>query len=228
MKINPDLYSFFFPRTMEVKPSDFNGKIKIVKFGNHYAAWVGGFEQSGPIVAGLWKKATDNIEMERGGKLLILGLGCGAMVNYLAKKFPQAQIVGVEIDPVMLALGKKYFGLGKTAPLKIVNDDALSFLNNSKQAKFDLIAVDLYNGRSFDKRFTHRVFFNKLDQNLTKTGTLIFNLLTTKSSNFEPGKFLDKLAPFFVITKKIRVNYTHTIYNTVVFCSRKKKHPDTE
>src|SRR5512136_2576833 len=99
----------FFPRTIEKNNSDFNGEVKVVQFLNQTAIWSGGFEQSGPLVAGLWKRASDQYpgDPRQVREILILGLGGGAAVKILRQKFPQALITGVEIDPLMIVLGRK-------------------------------------------------------------------------------------------------------------------------
>lgn len=124
--------------------SKFNGQIKIKKYLWETSVWVGGFEQSGPLVKAVWKNALKNVTIAP-KNVLILGLGCGIAAKLISKKFPNALIIGVEIDPVMIEVGKKYFDLEKIPKLKIVCKDAKTFLGKNKK-KFDLILVDVYLG----------------------------------------------------------------------------------
>lgn len=124
--------------------SKFNNQIKIKKYLWETSVWVGGFEQSGPLVKAVWEKALENIT-ETPKTVLILGLGCGIVAKLIAKKFPDALITGVEIDPVMIEVGEKYFGLGKIPKLKIINVDAKIFLKKYKK-KFDVVINDVYVG----------------------------------------------------------------------------------
>ena len=41
----------------------------------------------------------------------MIGLGAGSISTYLARAMPDAQIDVVELDPGVIAAGKKYFGL---------------------------------------------------------------------------------------------------------------------
>jgi spermidine synthase len=170
------MLDWFIPQTVEVITSKFNGEIKIKKISGEYVVWAGGFEQSGFLVEKLWEKALGNlpagkagVAMEQCNNALVLGLGCGSILKPLQKKFPKAKIIGIEIDPVMINLGEKYFDLDKVENLKIVCQDAKVFLQKTKQ-KFDLILVDAYLGEK-------RVNFNNLKKFLNKNGVILVNKL---------------------------------------------------
>ncbi len=124
--------------------SKFNGQIKIKKYLWETSVWVGGFEQSGPLVKAVWQKALKNVTIAP-KSVLILGLGCGVAAKLISQKFPNALITGVEIDPVMIDVGKKFFDLSKIKNLKIVCEDAHNFLKKNK-TEFDLVIDDLYLG----------------------------------------------------------------------------------
>lgn len=145
--------------------SKVNGEIKIKFFFGRPAVWVGGYEQSGPMVHNLWKKSLKSIDEPH--NVLILGLGCGEAAKIISEKFPQAKITGIEIDPVIIDIGKKYFGLDRIPNLKIVLGDANKSLPNGK---FDLVLVDIYKGN-------RRVKTKNVDKLLTKNGLAIFNVL---------------------------------------------------
>lgn len=124
--------------------SKFNGQIKLTKnWRGQYSVWVGGFEQSGPVyVEKIWRDGLKRVPFVP-KKVLILGLGCGTLVKLISKKWPRAKITGVEIDPVMINLGKKYFRLGEFPNLKIILSDAREF---KPTRPFDLVLSDTYIG----------------------------------------------------------------------------------
>lgn len=149
-----------YPQTVETVTSKHNGQIKVVKNRGEYSVWVGGFEQSGNFyVQKIWKKKLDTISRNI-KSVLILGLGCGTVAGIVGQKWPKAKIVGVEIDPVMIGLGKKYFGLGRISSLKIVNQDARDFIKSTNR-KFDLILVDAYIGNKKKNIVVPQGFLNK-------------------------------------------------------------------
>ena len=47
-------------------------------------------------------------------RILMIGLGAGSISTYLGRAMPDVQIDVVEIDPGVIAAGKKYFGLRET------------------------------------------------------------------------------------------------------------------
>ena len=150
--------------------SKFNGEVKVKKYLWETSVWVGGFEQSGPLVRDIWQKAIKGLPPPGRGEalrnVLILGLGCGIAAKLLIKKFPQAKITGVEIDPVMIEIGKKYFNL---LDIKIKITDAKKFIKTTKQ-KFDLILVDTYLGGK-------QVLLKNLKNVLAKEGVVLVNKL---------------------------------------------------
>jgi len=146
------MLDWLYPQTVEIVHSKINGEIEVVKSRGRYSVWVGGFEQSGSVyVEKLWKKGLREAEkyfLHPPKSVLILGFGCGTAAKLISQKWPYAHIVGVEIDPVMIQLGKKYFGLDTVSNLKIIKADACKQVRllAKKKQKFDLILVDTYLG----------------------------------------------------------------------------------
>ncbi len=172
------------PQTVAILQSKFNGEIKVVKTRGQYAIWVGGFEQSGLLVENVWQKGLREISFLP-KNILILGLGGGTLAQLINNKWPSAKMTGVEIDPAMIKLGKKYFGLSNFKNLEIIIKDVNLF---SSRQKFDLVLVDLYRG-GYSKKFSGKKF-------LSKNGVIIANVLTfPKLQNGEYNKLL-----FFRIT----------------------------
>lgn len=63
-------------------------------------------------------------------RVLVLGLGGGALCTYLHQTFPSLSVEGVEIDPTMVDLAKKYFGFKPSEKLKSHIADGLSFVRD--------------------------------------------------------------------------------------------------
>ena len=59
-------------------------------------------------------------------KILVLGLGAGSIVKVINKYFPKSKITAVEIDPMMVEIGKKHFDLEKARNLEIIIGDAFN------------------------------------------------------------------------------------------------------
>ena len=74
------------------------------------------------------------------GNILLLGVGGGSLHTHLVGLLPKANILGVEIDPTIIKLGSRYFGLDSS---KVVCEDANVFLRKHV-GTYDVIFVDIY------------------------------------------------------------------------------------
>ena len=145
--------------------------------------------------------------------VLILGLGAGSVINAINKHFPKARILGIEIDPMMIELGKKYLNLSECKNLEIKIADAFKWVQKSgdsnHQTIFDLILIDLYLGRKVPEKMESEKFLSAIKELLTNKGIVIFNFLRTKEKKIEFQEFLNKLKKSYPHIKVIKplVNY---------------------
>lgn len=135
-------------KILEKRKSKFNGEIKVVRtlgMGNYIQ--VNGLTQSGGIVESIWKKTLSKVKKKdkKVNDVLIFGLGGGSVAKLIRKNFPDSKIVGIEIDPVMVELGKKYLELDKWG-VDIKIKDIRKFKTRNS---FDLVIVDTYLGDKY-------------------------------------------------------------------------------
>jgi spermidine synthase len=78
-------------------------------------------------------------------RALLLGLGGGAMVRFLAAYFPDCALTIIEHDPAILRLARRHFHV--TQPVELA--DAYEAVRYA-EARYDAILVDLYGGRGFN------------------------------------------------------------------------------
>jgi len=183
----------FFPQIVYKVKSKISGVVVVKEQFGRPTLHVQGLIQSGGIIKGIWKKPLGKVAKTR--RVLVLGLGGGTVVQLIKKRHPQAEIVGVEIDPEIIKVGKKFFGLGGIKKLKIVNTDALKWVNHYRGEKFDLVLVDLYVGSQFPQEAEERGFLDGLKRMLAKNGMVIFNRLRIRKDNLE--LFEEKLKKHF-------------------------------
>ncbi len=126
---------------------------------------------------------------------LILGLGGGTAAKLVNQFWPEAKIVGIEIDPVIIGLAKKYFALGKISSLKIINADAAEWVK--RKEKFDLILVDVYLGDKVPKSCETKEFLKNIKKLISPGGFVIFNRLNYKEKKKETEDFIKKLEKIF-------------------------------
>ncbi len=76
-------------------------------------------------------------------RVLIVGLGGGAMVHFLARYDPQVKVDVVEIDPAVVQVAQEYFGVRSQGNVNIITADAFKYLAES-QVPYDVIYMDAF------------------------------------------------------------------------------------
>lgn len=113
------------------------------------------------------------------GQALVLGGGDGLALREL-RKYPFSRIVLVDLDPQMTELARKQPDLLKAngnslsdPRVKVLNTDAMKFLENSEEA-FSLIVIDLPDphGDSLNKLYTKQ-FYQLAKRRLSERGALV-------------------------------------------------------
>ncbi len=108
--------------------------------------------------------------------LIIGGAGYTFPSDYL-KKYPQATIDVVEIDPQMTEIARKYFRLEDDPRLKITHQDGRVFLNQLANNQYDVVLMDAF-GSLFSVPFqlTTVEAVENISRVLADDGVVIFNL----------------------------------------------------
>jgi len=207
-----------FPKEIFKVRSKFNGEIKITEKGGRRSLLVAGLSQSGPLVQHLWQQGLQSIKRPV-ENVLILGLGTGSAVKPIKKFWPKAEIYGVEIDPEIISLGERYFGLSPDE-VTIILADALKIASKKEieRRTFDLILVDLFLGDKFPKQAEAREYLQNLKHLLSKNGLMIFNRLFFGRHRRPTIVFKKRLEEFFgnVTVKTIPWLFPS---NLLIFCS---------
>lgn len=115
-------------------------------------------------------------------RVLIVGLGGGAMVRFLSVHAPQVHIDAVEIDPVVVRLADEFFGVRSAANIRVHTADAVAFVESVVE-RYDLILMDAFLRPSGDTdttgvptRLKTLAFLGRLKQALAPGGVVAFNL----------------------------------------------------
>jgi len=168
----------FIPRTIFKTKSKISGEIIVKEHFGRYTLHVQGLIQSGGIIKGIWKKPFKKLEKELNVEnCLILGLGGGTVVQLIKSPWPEAKILGIEIDPEIIKIGKQFFGLDRVENLEIINKDAFQWLAKYQGKKFDLVLVDFYLGSKFSQQAETDKFLESLKKILSKKALVVFNRL---------------------------------------------------
>jgi spermidine synthase len=201
-------------KILEERKSKYNGNLKVCRslgMGTYIQAE--GLTQSGGIVESIWKSTLRHLHARYDlQSTLILGLGGGTVAKLIRKKYSNAKITGIDIDPVMIELGKKYLHLDDYK-VKIIIGDVSNFSNLPKQ-QFDLVIVDLYQGDKFPEKFETDAFINMARTLLADNGTIVFNRLYYGEKRPEAVKFGNRLTKVFS-----KVDWFYPEANLMFICS---------
>ena len=104
----------------------------------------------------------------------VIGLAGGTTARELTAVFGPIPIDGVEIDPKIIAVGRRYFGM--TEPnLTAIAADGRYFLTTTHK-RYDVIAVDAYRQPYIPFHLTTQQFFQDVRQHLTPRGVAAINV----------------------------------------------------
>ena len=181
--------------------SPINGEVSVIRsfaFGTYLQ--VANLTQSGGIIYDIWNKTLRKVvdSKKRVVRVLILGLGGGSLVKVVKKYWPDAKITGVDVDPIMVELGKKYLKLDDK-DVKVEISDAYEILKtyNRQHTTYDLVLIDLYVGDEFPKKFASEKFAKLVRKSLTSGGMVVFNRLYYGEKRKESMKFSEVLEGVF-------------------------------
>ena len=106
-------------------------------------------------------------------RIAIVGLAAGTTARQMTAVYGNIQIDGYELDPKIVEVGQKYFGM--TMPnLNIVIGDGRLNLERSDQT-YEIIAVDAYRPPYIPPHMTTQEFFQIVASHLAEDGVLTIN-----------------------------------------------------
>ena len=111
------------------------------------------------------------------GRVAILGNAAGTTARALGVYYPDAEIDGVELDPAVSQVGRRYFGLEDNPRLTVHDADARPFLRRTDE-RYDLIVVDAYHQPYLPFYLATREFFALVRERLAPGGIVALNVAT--------------------------------------------------
>jgi spermidine synthase len=109
-------------------------------------------------------------------RVLVLGLGGGAVPLYLARFLPDATVDSVEVDPGVIEAAKKYFGLRETERFHLIEGDGRIYLNRHSE-KYDIIVLDAFSGSYIPFHMMTKEFYQLVREHLAPHGVVAINIL---------------------------------------------------
>ncbi len=153
------------------------------------------------IIGGIWDLivlpsffySSDQIQ-----RVLMLGVGGGAVIHHLHHFHSPMEIVGIELNPVHIDIAHRHFKITDKLAT-IIESDARKWLKDYSGPAFDIIIDDLFgeqDGEPVRAIDADIPWFNLLEKNLNKNGMLVFNFISPKKLKqcgyFQSAKIADK------------------------------------
>ncbi len=108
-------------------------------------------------------------------RVAILGNAAGTTARALGVYYPRASVDGVELDPAVSSVGRRYFGMGDNPRLTVHDADARPFLRRTDE-RYDLIVVDAYHQPYVPFYLATREFFQLVRERLAPGGIVALNV----------------------------------------------------
>ncbi|WP_242870226.1 spermidine synthase [Eubacterium ruminantium] len=164
------------------------------------------YAMAAPLMAG--------IDRDKGGELLILGMGTGTYAREVLKYYNNINVEGVEIDEDITYLARKYFDEPREA--KVTTYDGRAYLQ-AVDKKYDVIMVDAYQDITIPFQMSSVEFFKLVKKHLNENGVMVVNLNMHSDREDSISQYLcDTISSVFPYTSIVDVDgYT----NRVLFAS---------
>jgi len=124
-------------------------------------------------VWGFYAAAPSYTRSGRCKRALILGVGGGTAALTLRRLYPAMEVVGVELDPGVVAVGRRLMGLPQD--VKVVADDARAFLRRDR-SRYDVIILDAFQFPYIPFQLSTLEFFQSLAAHLRPGGAVVINV----------------------------------------------------
>jgi spermidine synthase len=105
--------------------------------------------------------------------VLVLGSAAGGILRRIEAAFPDARVVGVDLDPLVHEVAREVFEVN-TEQSSLVTADARVFLKED-QRRYDLIIVDLFAGEFIPSHCISVEFFKLVHEHLNPRGGVFLN-----------------------------------------------------
>ncbi len=114
-------------------------------------------------------------------RVLVVGLGGGTIPSFLHKHYPRTRIDAVEIDPVVVDVAQRFFGVREDENLRLHVDDGRKFIERCREP-YDIIFLDAFGADSIPYDLATREFLLAVRKALTPEGVVVGNVWSSYSN----------------------------------------------
>jgi len=125
----------------------------------------------------------------------IIGLAAGTIAHQFTSVYGPVPIDGVEIDPAIVDVGRKYFAMNESN-LHVHVQDGRTYIETT-QAKYDVVAIDAFQQPYIPFQLTTREFFTTIRSHLSSTGVVALNTAHTTHDYRLVQAFINTMSQVF-------------------------------
>jgi len=154
-------------------------------------------------------------------RVAIVGLAAGTTARQMTAVYGDIPIDGFELDPKIVEVGQKYFGMNMPNLNIIIGDGRLN-LEQSK-FKYDIIAVDAYRPPYIPAHMTTQEFFQIAASHLTEDGVLTINSASVPDDRRLINGLATTMGTIFPSIYTVDIPGS---LNTMIFATKQKTTPE--
>lgn len=146
--------------------------------------------------------------------MAIIGLAAGTVARQATAVFGDIPIDGFEIDPAIIAVGRKYFDMNMPNLNAIAQDGRIGLEQSNKT--YTIIGVDAYRPPYIPPHLTTREFFKMVRDHLATDGVLVVNVGRSPSDR----TLIDQIASTIqVVFPSVFVVDVPESFNTMIYAT---------
>ena len=185
------MLSYLQPVLLRQSPSDVSGSLELILYHHRFRLVTDGARYSDgdqyfPALAVVGHLEHSLPAVER---VLVLGAGLGSIVQVIRARGCDPRFTLVEKDQTVLRWAREIFGEADSPKLELVCRDAESFMAQN-QRKYDLIFVDIFQGRAVPDFVTGPSFLMQCRDSLSPDGHLAINYIEVDQHQWEKARGL--------------------------------------
>ena len=137
------------------------------------------FEYTKMVLGALYLQPTPN-------RILVIGLGGGAITRALQNITPESYIDVVEIDPSVVKVAKKYFLFSTNERTQVLLNDGRVYIKRAlkNQLKYDIIILDAFEDIYLPEHMLTREYLIEVKKLLSPKGVLVSNTFSASRMFF--------------------------------------------
>jgi spermidine synthase len=220
----PFLMSFLSPVKVEERKGVVTPRLEVCLSKGRYVLDAGRVNYSFGGLHAVFRKVFSRFDIRKRdiGNALILGFGAGSVARILCDEYKKTiHLTGVEKDPVVIDLAKKYFRIDRYKNLSLHAEDAGDFVERCDQT-FDLVVVDIFVGIDVPQEFREEKFLAALGRLLSARGIVFVNVVVyDENVRAACASLFERMEKLVGKTKFFRIIFKRT-ENWIFVCDRTK------